>query len=136
LWYGPGLIALATDVARQEAALQVMGWFFSSDAQAIWSTSTNYLPVRRSLIETRQGVSESIPERRMLDITLEVADMGSSRWVTLPAQTSSPVCRAALVRTLISFRKAQAPPAAADSETAVDLSLEAAVNACNMEVTR
>ncbi len=128
LWYGPGMIALATDAARQDAALQVMGWFFSPDAQTIWSTSTNYLPVRRSLIETRQSVSESIPERRMLQITLDVADLGASHWVILPRQTRSSVCRAALVRTLISFRSVEM--------SSVALSLEAAVNACNMEVAR
>ncbi len=132
LWYGPGLIALVTDDARQEAALRVMDWFFAMEAQTVWSTSTNYLPVRRSLIETRQSVSESIPERRMLRITLEAADMGRSHWVILPKQTNSPVCQAALVRTLFSFRKVKITPVPAASEASA--ALGAAANACNMEV--
>jgi len=149
LWYGPGLVALRTDAARQEAAGQVMAWFFSADAQTVWSIATNYLPVRRSLIEMRQNVSESIPERRMLRLTLEAANAGYPSWVTLPQQASSPVCQAALVRTLFSFRKIEEPPSSGTSasedvsdetsvtsETSVTLSLEAAVNACNMEEVR
>jgi ABC-type glycerol-3-phosphate transport system substrate-binding protein len=150
LWYGPGLIALSTEATRQEAAVQVMAWFFSADAQTVWSVSTNYLPVRRSLIEMRQNASESIPERRMLRMTLEAAEAAYPSWVTLPQQASSPVCQAALVRTLFSFRKAEGADssrtlvaddasdeeASVPSETSVALALEAAVNACNMEEIR
>ena len=35
LWYGPGLMVSAPEGTRQEAALNVLGWFFSPEAQDI-----------------------------------------------------------------------------------------------------
>ncbi len=125
LWYGPALMAVATEPERQETALQVMTWFFSTDAQNAWSSATNYLPVRRSLIETRQATTESIAQKALLHITLESADSGT--WVIWPRRTKTPACRGALLRSLLALK---------DVNTVPNVSLTNALNACNTEVQK
>ncbi len=124
LWHGPGMVVIAPEGARRDAALSVLGWFFSSEAQSIWSAATNYLPVRRSLIEARL-TAENLPEveGRLLQITLAAADNGT--WVAWPRHTDNMACRASLLRGLLSLKESTTTPGAY-----IDIS----VTACNTGV--
>ncbi len=112
LWYGPGLALTAPEGPRREAAREALAWFLSAGAQEEWSTSTNYLPVRRSLIENRQELLESEKstslEPALIALTLDTAEKGN--WISWPRRSHYATCRAALVRTLASFGK-KTPPA-------------------------
>ncbi len=124
LWHGPGLAIVAPEGARRDAALSVVEWFFSTEAQSTWSTATRYLPVRRSLIETRLN-SENLPEveAALLHITLAAVDSGA--WVAWPRYTDSMACRAALLRGLLALKESTTTPGAY---------IDIAVTACNTAV--
>lgn len=124
LWYGPGLLVVAPEGARREAALHVMGWFFSAEAQLAWSTATDYLPVRRSLIETPVAADDIADvEQTLRQITLSAADSG--QWVAWPRFTNSMTCRASLLRALLILKEGTAEPGAY---------INTAVTACNTGV--
>lgn len=124
LWYGPGLMLIAPEGARREAAAAVLTWFFSAEAQSTWNAATAYLPVRRPLIEDRLTV---VPEAEQFEaqlwrLTLDAADAGA--WVAWPRHTNKMPCRAALLRALLSLGSQPAPGAY----------IEAAATACNTGV--
>ena len=123
LWYGPGMVVIAPEGTRRDAALSVLGWFFSVDAQTDWSATTDYLPVRRSLIETR--LDEEIPpiEESLLHATLSAAD--DATWVAWPRYTNRVACRASLLRGLLSLKEGTLDPGAY---------IGIAVTACNTGV--
>lgn len=127
LWYGPGMAIVAPQGARREVAARVLGWFFSAEAQAQWQTTTDYLPVRRSLltsVEAEAVDEEEAPglDRRLAQITLQAAD--SDDWVAWPRYTNVMACRSALLRVLLVLR----------GETPPDAALATAVTACNAGV--
>lgn len=124
LWYGPGMVIIAPEGERRDAALSVMGWFFSTQAQALWSAKTDYLPVRRSLIESRlqtEGLKSA--ETGLLEITLAAADQAT--WVAWPRFTDNMACRASLLRGLLSIGQGVETPGAY---------IDTAVTACNTGV--
>lgn len=108
LWYGPGVMSIAPEGPRREAAMQALIWFLSPDAQLDWYRATNYLPVRRSVIEGLQRQSISTTTEALLQLTLESATRG--HWVAWPHHAYAAHCRAALVRTLLELEKASALP--------------------------
>ncbi len=124
LWYGPGMAIVAPEGARRDAALTVLGWFFSTEAQAMWSANTDYLPVRRSLIESRLRIEglKSV-ETGLLEITLAAADQAT--WVAWPRFTDNMACRASLLRGLLSIGEGVTTPGAY---------IDTAVTACNTGV--
>jgi len=108
LWYGPGLMLIAPQGERQTAAGEVLTWFFGPDAQKIWTTDTDYLPIRRSLVEKRLTQAQAefteqqrSPEIQLLTLTIDAAD--KDQWVVWPRDTNRIACRAALLRTLLSL---------------------------------
>ncbi len=124
LWHGPGMVVIAPTGERRDAALSVLGWFFSPEAQTMWSAATHYLPVRRSLIEeqlTRAQLPEA--EEHLLQITLTAADNGA--WVAWPRHTDNMTCRASLLRGLLSLKESTTTPGAY---------IDIAVTACNTGV--
>lgn len=123
LWYGPGMVVIAPEGDRRDAALSALGWFFSVDAQADWRAATHYLPVRRSLIEARLDEEISPVEAQLLRITLDAANNGS--WVAWPPHTNDMACRASLLRGLLSLKDGTTDPGAYTS---------IAVTACNTGV--
>ena len=123
LWYGPGMVVVAPEGERREAALSVLGWFFSVDAQTIWSTTTDYLPVRRSLLEARLDEEPPSIEESLLNFTLSAAD--NATWVAWPRQTNYMACRASLLRGLLSLKEGTLDPGAY---------IGIAVTACNTGV--
>ncbi len=124
LWYGPGMAVVAPEGGRRDAALNVLGWFFSSEAQAMWSVNTDYLPVRRSLIESRsQTEGLKNVETDLLEITLAAADQAT--WVAWPRFTDNMACRASLLRGLLSIGEGVTMPGAY---------IDTAVTACNTGV--
>lgn len=124
LWYGPALLALESTPERQAAALDVMAWFLSPEAQQQWNTDTDYLPVRQTLIRQQLETNLSPVEGTVLRLALDTAAQGT--WVSWPRGVNIPMCRAALVRSLLSLSKSDVLPESA---------LQQAVNACNTEVT-
>ena len=127
LWYGPGLMITAPDMQRQEAALQVMAWFFSPEAQRYWGSTTRFLPIRRSVIESALDAEEQAPtaglSARLWALTLEAADRGT--WVAWPQATNRITCRASLLRGLLALQDPEADAAAY---------VNTAVTACNTGV--
>lgn len=124
LWYGPGMVIVAPEGERRDAALTVLGWFFSTEAQAMWSANTAYLPVRRSLIESRLTTEGLVAvETELLKITLAAADQAT--WVAWPRFTDNMACRASLLRGLLSIREGVSTPGAY---------IDTAVTACNTGV--
>jgi len=124
LWYGPGMVIVAPEGGRREASLNVLGWFFSTEAQAIWSTNTEYLPVRRSLVQSRLTTEGLIPVNvHLLEMTLAAADQQS--WVAWPRFTDNMACRASLLRGLLSIGPGVTMPGAY---------IDTAVTACNTGV--
>ena len=123
LWYGPGMVVVAPEGVRRETALNVLGWFFSVDAQTIWSTTTDYLPVRRSLLEARLAEEPASVEASLLNLTLSTAD--NTTWVAWPRQTNYMACRASLLRGLLSLKEGTLDPGAY---------IGIAVTACNTGV--
>lgn len=124
LWYGPGMVIVAPEGDRREAALRVVGWFFSTEAQTIWSANTNYLPVRRSLLEDRLETEGLLAvEASLLEITLAAADQET--WVAWPRFTDNMACRASLLRGLLSLGQGATTPGAY---------IDTAVTACNTGV--
>ncbi len=127
LWYGPGLMVTAPDVARQEAALQAMTWFLSPEAQRTWGATTRYLPIRRSVIESELEEVEQTPagalSAELWSLALDAADQGT--WVAWPQATNRITCRASLLRGLLSLQNPEA-----DTVAYVDT----AVTACNTGV--
>lgn len=124
LWYGPGMVVVAPEGKRRDAALSVLGWFFSTEAQATWSANTDYLPVRRSLIESRlqtEGLKSA--EARLLELTLAAVDRAA--WVAWPRFTDNMACRASLLRGLLSIGEGVTMPGAY---------IDTAVTACNTGV--
>jgi|GEM_PF-585854 len=126
LWYGPGMVVIAPEGDRRDAALSVLGWFFSTEAQTIWSAGTAYLPVRRSLIANRLQAGSLTPvEAGLLQMTLMAAEQGT--WVAWPRFTDNMACRASLLRGLLSIGQATTMPGAY---------IDTAVTACNTGVKR
>lgn len=124
LWYGPGMVIVAPEGDRRDAALNVLGWFFSTEAQAIWSANTEYLPVRRSLIQSRLTTEGLIAiEMDLLEMTLVAADQ--QNWVAWPRFTDNMACRASLLRGLLSIGQGVTTPGAY---------IDTAVTACNTGV--
>jgi len=124
LWYGPGMAIVAPEGERRDAALNVLGWFFSTEAQAMWSANTAYLPVRRSLIESRLQTEElKNVEATLLQMTLATADQKT--WVAWPRFTDNMACRASLLRGLLSIGQGVETPGAY---------IDTAVTACNTGV--
>jgi multiple sugar transport system substrate-binding protein len=124
LWYGPGMVIVAPEGDRRDAALNVLGWFYSTEAQATWSANTDYLPVRRSLIESRLTAEGLIAtETALLQMTLRAADQGT--WVAWPRFTDNMACRASLLRGLLSIGQDVTTPGAY---------IDTAVTACNTGV--
>ena len=135
LWYGPGIMVSAPDAERQEAALKVMYWFFSPESQRYWGEVTEYVPIRRSVVEAMleaalpSSTSPVVSDRAKLEeslwrLTLEAADSG--KWVGWPQPTNRITCRASLLRGLLALQDASA-----DARAYVDT----AVTACNTGVT-
>jgi len=111
LWYGPGMVIVAPEGDRRDAALSVLGWFFSTEAQAMWSANTDYLPVRRSLIESRLQIEGlKAVEMSLLQMTLSAADQAT--WVAWPRFTDNMACRASLLRGLLSIGEGVTTPGA------------------------
>ena len=124
LWYGPGMVIVAPEGDRRDAALDVLGWFYSTEAQAMWSANTDYLPVRRSLVQSRLTAEGLIAaETALLETTLRAADQGT--WVAWPRFTDNMACRASLLRGLLSIGQDVATPGAY---------IDTAVTACNTGV--
>ncbi len=133
LWYGPGLMISAAEAERQEAALEVMHWLFSPEAQSYWGETTEYVPIRRSVVdaaleETMGAIAGSSwrqtqGERRLWEIAADAADRGT--WVAWPPATNRITCRASLLRGLLALQEVDA-----DSRAYVDT----AVTACNTGV--
>jgi ABC-type glycerol-3-phosphate transport system substrate-binding protein len=131
LWYGPGLMISAPDAQRQEAALRTMTWFFSLEAQQYWGSTTRYLPIRRSVIEsaledveqTPMGVPGSALIAKLGQLALDAADQGT--WVAWPQATNRITCRASLLRGLLALQDPEADAAAY---------VDTAVTACNTGV--
>lgn len=125
VWYGPGLAIVGPEGVRQDVAARVVGWFFSKAAQAQWQATTDYLPVRRSLLSPMQAEVEDAAmdlDVRLAQITLEAADSGD--WVAWPRYTNVMACRSALLRVLLALQ----------GETPPDAALATAVTACNATV--
>ena len=124
LWYGPGMVIVAPEGDRRDAALNVLGWFFSTEAQVGWSANTDYLPVRRSLIESRlETEGLKAVEVSLLEMTLAAADQ--TTWVAWPRFTDNMACRASLLRGLLSIGQGVETPGAY---------IDTAVTACNTGV--
>ena len=124
LWRGPGLLLLTPEGPRHAAAQQVMEWFLSPTAQRAWSDATHYLPVRRSLVESRLADSTLDPlAGDLLRLTLQAAD--EETWFPWPDRANEPACRAALVRGLLALNDEQFSP---------DEVLAAIVIACGAEI--
>ncbi len=127
LWYGPALMVSAPEGDRQVAALRALSWFFSPESQRYWGQTTEYIPVRRSVIEAELETVEQMPvassDVRLWEITLDAADSGD--WVAWPQATNRITCRAALLRGLLAFQEV-------DADT--DAYVETAVTACNTGV--
>lgn len=127
LWYGPGLMISAPEGERSEAALKVMSWFFSPESQKYWGSTTPYLPIRRSVIETalgkaQQTISASL-DMQLWSLTLAAAD--ADAWVSWPLPTHRITCRASLLRALLALQNVDA-----DAPAYIDT----AVTACNTGV--
>jgi ABC-type glycerol-3-phosphate transport system substrate-binding protein len=127
LWYGPGLMITAPDEKRQEAALRVMHWLLSPEAQSHWGAATEYVPMRRSVIETELEEADqatmTASMTRLWQLTLDAADSGA--WVAWPQATNRITCRASLLRGLLALQQA---------ETDADAYVDTAVTACNTGV--
>lgn len=133
LWYGPGLMIMAAEPERQEAALKVMHWLVSPEAQSYWGEATEYVPIRRSVVDTAleettgtiaaSSWRQTQGERRLLELAAEAADRGT--WVAWPPATNRITCRASLLRGLLALQDVDA-----DSRAYVDT----AVTACNTGV--
>ena len=127
LWYGPGLMVSTPEGSRQTDALRVLSWFFSSEAQTYWGEKTDYLPVRRSVIESALAEAEltgaTATETSLLQLTLAAAD--SESWIVWPPATDRMACRASLLRALLAFQLGEAD---------TDAYIDTAVTACNTGV--
>ncbi len=111
LWYGPGLLLLAPEGPRRQAALQAMNWFISPEAQQIWRTTTQQLPVRRTLLETylQDNTDHTTGENALFALTLEAADTG--QWAIWPNHPNAAGCRAALLEGMFHMGQTTAPEA-------------------------
>ncbi len=100
LWYGPGMLCIAPRGPRREAAFEVINWFFSPQAQELWSEAARYLPVRRSILKAWVGTdsTRSPLTQALARIALEAANEGN--WVIWPDGVNMLPCRASLRRTL------------------------------------
>jgi len=127
LWYGPGLMVTTPEGSRQADAHRVLSWFFSPEAQSTWGEMTDYIPVRRSVIESALVETElttaTATEISLLQLTLATAD--SVPWVVWPPATDRMACRASLLRALLAFQL---------EETDTDAYIDTAVTACNTGV--
>jgi len=127
LWYGPGLMVLTPEGSRQNDALRVLSWFFSTEAQSTWGEMTDYVPVRRSVIESALVETElttaTAMETSLLQLTLAAAD--SESWIVWPPATDRMACRASLLRALLAFQLEEAD---------TDAYIDTAVTACNTGV--
>jgi len=124
LWYGPGLMLIAPEGARREAAAEVLTWFFTEEAQSVWNAATEYLPARRTLLEANLNAApdELRLEAQLWRLALNAADTGA--WVAWPRYTNKMACRASLLRALLALGN-QAMPGAY---------IETAATACNTGV--
>ncbi|MBN1250036.1 MAG: extracellular solute-binding protein, partial [Anaerolineae bacterium] len=127
LWYGPGLMVSAPEGPRQEAALRAFSWLFSAEAQAVWGEITEYVPVRRSIVEAALGAAAAEPilssEAQLWQLTLAAADSGD--WFPWPLATNRITCRASLLRGLLAFQQ---------EEVDTNAYIDTAVTACNTGV--
>ena len=127
LWYGPGLMVLTPEGSRQNDALRVLSWFYSPEAQSYWGETTDYVPVRRSVIASALVEAELAPamatETSLLQVTLAAAD--SESWIVWPPATDRMACRASLLRALLAFQL---------EEANTDAYIDTAVTACNTGV--
>ena len=126
LWYGPGLMLISPTNEQQPTAGAVLSWLFGVDAQTTWSTVTDYLPIRRSLVEHRRNTAiaqstETHPSPEIQLLTLTLAAVDEAGWVAWPRHTNTIACRASLLHALLSLG-GQAMPGAY---------IEAAALACN-----
>ena len=119
LWYGPGLMSIAPEGPRREAAREVLTWFYTPTAQMMWYEETHYLPVRTSLLEELFINSPSLAQTALFDLALTAAEEGS--WVAWPRYTNLLPCRAALLQGLLSL----------GSDLTPATYLEATVATCN-----
>lgn len=128
LWYGPGLMITAPEGERRSDALNVMGWFFSVEAQTYWGEATPYIPIRRSVIEAATAEAETAglqtPRDQLWTLALTAAEQGT--WVTWPQPTNRITCRASLLRGLLALESV---------ETDTDAYIDTAVTACNTGVS-
>ncbi|MGC9399280.1 MAG: extracellular solute-binding protein [Anaerolineae bacterium] len=106
LWWSRALLLLAPAGPRREAAREVALWTLSPKAQHVWGERTNFLPVRRSLIEEeRTGQQLRASRAALLALTLQAAEQGT--WMTWSPVTDDPQCRTALVRAIFDLNTAQ-----------------------------
>ena len=131
LWYGPGLMITAPKGERRRDALNVLGWFFSADAQAYWGETTPYVPVRRSVLEaavadgeTDEATGLQATKDQLWSLALATAEQGT--WVAWPQPTNRITCRASLLRGLLALDAV---------ETDIDAYIDTAVTACNTGVS-
>jgi len=127
LWYGPGLMVSAPEGVRQDNALRVLSWFFSTEAQATWGAMTDLLPVRLSVLEAALAESEQTMGTSLETdlLRLALATAGSESWVAWPPATDRMTCRASLLRALLAFQSEEAD---------TDAYIDTAVTACNTGV--
>lgn len=113
LWYGPGMLVTAPEEAQQAAAFRVMAWFLSDEAQTLWGEMTDYIPVRRSVLEAQldeESSTISDVEREIWSLTLQSAEQWA--WVAWPHATYHRSCRASLLRALLALGTENADPSA------------------------
>jgi len=122
LWYGPGLILIASENNHVDNTQKVLAWFLSPDVQLAWSTTSGYLPVRYSLVEERMAFSETPAlEKDLLNLAMQAAN--EETWNKWPTNMYERTCRAALVRGLIELNSTQ---------PVTDI-LNAMINTCTIE---
>ncbi len=127
LWYGPGLLVSAPVGTRQDAALQVLSWFLSSEVQVYWGVGTSYVPARRSAIEAQLRDEDTTvmvtAMTGLWQLTLAAADSGA--WLAWPQPSDRITCRAALLRSLLALQQ---------KDTDTNAYLATAVTECNTGV--
>ncbi|MBN1877525.1 MAG: extracellular solute-binding protein [Anaerolineae bacterium] len=101
LWNGPGVLCISPSGPRREAAMHVLSWFYTPEAQQIWSEATNYLPVRTSLLKARVETESGALMTILAQLALDAAQ--KQMWVAWPRHISAQSCRSALRQTLFSL---------------------------------
>ncbi len=123
LWYGPGMLLVATTEARQAVAIRTLSWFLTPETQAAWSARSHYLPVCQRGVELRLNASEVSPlETQLLQLILEAS--ARAGWRVWPGYADAGECRGALIQGLLDLNSATSPAA----------TLEMVQSVCNAEV--